>query len=458
MGCEGVSLLRCGQSEQVAISPNKTLAAGRCGFPPPSMDSDRCYRGLTLRSANEANGSTATRIEMISLAPSSPWPRQVSLARRKSVSIPSYIAAIGACAFSDRPANRVEPIETVDHEPRDAEALGLIVAVEAREPQWFSERVLFAVNARLVGWGERFVSPFETVPHVEDVGDGAHLIGLVRMTVKDAGQLPLRCPVVAAMDHVSDGTGSTSRFGTSKDRIAGPTITEESQAVGSARSSRATTRRGRARGVDAPPPSAREGRAGRRAMRRHARSHPRPNAIQRLGHCGNVYKPARNVCAPDGTHSPVDDGQVRTPWADSLAVLFRHHTDSLCHVAQVMRNPCCQQLPKSDAAELRVFPVQRKLGVGQVPARERREALLAQSPKLIEEARKRLALTLAELSETVVRRKAAVRALGEDESCARNPVGAFAVDEVSYDVVWTPGFRAFGRVGPRWAQLMQQRM
>jgi hypothetical protein len=87
-----------------------------------------------------------------------------------------------------------------------------------------------------------------------------------------------------------------------------------------------------------------------------------------------------------------------------------------------------------------------------------REVLRAQSPELIKEDGQRLALTLVEVSETIVRRKAAALTLRKDEPGARDPVRALAVDEVSDDDGRAPRFGPFRCINPRRAEIVQHRM
>ena len=92
------------------------------------------------------------------------------------------------------------------------------------------------------------------------------------------------------------------------------------------------------------------------------------------------------------------------------------------------------------------------------PGRERREVLDTHSLELGEEAGQRLATTLVEMCETIVRRRTAARTFRKDEPGARDPIRALAVDELADDDTRAPSVGPFRRVKPCRVQLMQHRV
>ena len=100
--------------------------------------------------------------------------------------------------------------------------------------------------------------------------------------------------------------------------------------------------------------------------------------------------------------------------------------------------------------------LERELGVREVPAAQRREVLLAEAGELVEELLQVLPCTVVRVREAVERLEAAVCVLGEDDAGARDPVGAFTVDEMADVVERGERVRTLVRLDPWFGQAAQQ--
>src|SRR6185503_17207311 len=137
------------------------------------------------------------------------------------------------------------------------------------------------------------------------------------------------------------------------------------------------------------------------------------------------------------------DRQVCPPRTDRVTILFRHYPGNLRNVAEVMSNPCREELSQRHGAELRMHALQRELRVGESPTGKLRQIFGTQAREFVEQLWKRLPFALPKLREAVVRREPRVDALRQDDLRAGNPVSPLAVHEVPDDVVGAPRVRTF---------------
>lgn len=99
---------------------------------------------------------------------------------------------------------------------------------------------------------------------------------------------------------------------------------------------------------------------------------------------------------------------------------------------------------------------ERKVVIGKVPTCQRAEVLGAEQSKLLQEYRQRLASAFLSLGESVVRGETAIGALRTNDLCARDPIGALAVDEMTENLVRAPRVGALVRTCPLGAQIAEQ--
>src|SRR3989442_14851647 len=99
---------------------------------------------------------------------------------------------------------------------------------------------------------------------------------------------------------------------------------------------------------------------------------------------------------------------------------------------------------------------QRELLAIQVPAPQRREACRAQLGESIHQALERPVGEAARLRESVERLERLRLPLGEDDLRPRNPVGLFAVNQVSHYVLGTPRVGALVPDRPRGGEPVEQ--
>src|SRR5215469_15354844 len=100
-------------------------------------------------------------------------------------------------------------------------------------------------------------------------------------------------------------------------------------------------------------------------------------------------------------------------------------------MSQIVHDPGSEELVQGDEAKRRVLALEGELSIGELPGRERREVLRSQFGEFVEQLSERLPLALTELRGSIERFEPSLRALGENDLGARNPVCALAVDHVS---------------------------
>src|SRR5438045_1537090 len=94
----------------------------------------------------------------------------------------------------------------------------------------------------------------------------------------------------------------------------------------------------------------------------------------------------------------------------------------------------------------------------QVHRAKRVEILSAQSSKLVQELRQRLAFAVALLCPAIKLVEGTVFTMLKNDSCPHHPVGALAVDQVADDIEHAPSVLAFILRRPPRRQITQQRV
>src|SRR5690348_935267 len=95
---------------------------------------------------------------------------------------------------------------------------------------------------------------------------------------------------------------------------------------------------------------------------------------------------------------------------------------------------------------------QRQLLAFQAPSPQRAQALLAQLGEPVQELVERPVAEALRLREAIERLEGLRLALGENHGGARNPVGFFTVNQMTYDPFGAPRVGPFGAGGPWWRQ------
>jgi hypothetical protein len=155
------------------------------------------------------------------------------------------------------------------------------------------------------------------------------------------------------------------------------------------------------------------------------------------------YIPPLLPVRPRIPESPIHDRQIRAPRSDRLAISFGHHPADLRDVAEVVCHPRREKLTKRHRAELGMRAGERELFVGELPAAERLEIPRTQQRKPVEQLGDRPLPVQLEMAEAIEGDERAILALREDDSRSRNPVGLFAVNEMSDDIERAPRPVAF---------------
>lgn len=156
------------------------------------------------------------------------------------------------------------------------------------------------------------------------------------------------------------------------------------------------------------------------------------------------------------TVSLIEYWQVRFPWPNRFGVLFCHHRDSLTNVIQVVNNPGGQQLPERYSAQFGMRAAQLQLRRRNPHLLQYFKIPLAQVNELLQQVFQRLTFRLLELGEAIKRLKRARRSVLQDDLCAGNPIGFFAVNEMADDIVGAPRFCTDVDVCPGVREVLEQ--
>src|SRR6185503_19636881 len=100
--------------------------------------------------------------------------------------------------------------------------------------------------------------------------------------------------------------------------------------------------------------------------------------------------PSRRSGKDDSNNIIAHDRQVCPPRTDRVTILFRHYPGNLRNVAEVMSNPCREELSQRHGAELRMHALQRELRVGESPTGKLRQIFGTQAREFVEQLWKRL--------------------------------------------------------------------
>src|SRR5262249_20306523 len=142
------------------------------------------------------------------------------------------------------------------------------------------------------------------------------------------------------------------------------------------------------------------------------------------------------------------DPQIPLPRSHGLRVLTPHHARDLSKMIQIMRRPGRQMLTEGDASEIGVAACSLEIRVGQLQRPEAFEACAPEISEGVEELGESFAVRGFELRGPVEHWKWDGVAMSQKMLHARNPVGAFPVNQVADDVERRPGSWSLCSVRP----------
>lgn len=141
----------------------------------------------------------------------------------------------------------------------------------------------------------------------------------------------------------------------------------------------------------------------------------------------------------------VEDAEVSGPRADGFAVLMGHDAGDLVEMRQIVSGPSGEKLGQGDRAELGMKAATSEVLRLEVQGGQRLETLRAKAREFVEKRWEGLAVAGLIVGEAVESIEGAGFAVIEDHAGARNPVGKFAMDQVTDDVEGRPsGFSGVG--------------
>src|SRR3981189_2647299 len=118
-------------------------------------------------------------------------------------------------------------------------------------------------------------------------------------------------------------------------------------------------------------------------------------------------------------------------------------------MSQVMRRPRRQQLRESHNSESRMPPPPLKVLSPQIQRTQFAHVLLPQTSKFIQQLLQRLAPTLSHMPQTIKRLERPTLTRFQYHPRARQPINAFAIDQMPYDIEYAPGVFPFTSHRPR---------
>jgi hypothetical protein len=152
----------------------------------------------------------------------------------------------------------------------------------------------------------------------------------------------------------------------------------------------------------------------------------------------------------------LEDAEILLPGADRVAVLVGEDAGELMDVGEVVGDPGGQELREGDGAEGGVEAGAGEVFRGEVEGVEFGQILGADEGEVVEELRQRFGVGLAGVAVAVEGGEGLGLAELQEVAGAREPVDAFAVDEVGDDFVGAPGALAFVGVGQGFGEVAQE--
>ena len=139
----------------------------------------------------------------------------------------------------------------------------------------------------------------------------------------------------------------------------------------------------------------------------------------------------------------LEDAEVDGPGADGFAVLMSHDTGKLMEMSEVVSGPSGEELGESDGAEGGMASAEGELVGAEIKGAKFGEVFSADAGEFVQYMREGFDFDFALVSLAVEGVEGFGFAKLQKDLHAREPVGAFAVDEVGDDVEGSPSVGAF---------------
>ena len=139
----------------------------------------------------------------------------------------------------------------------------------------------------------------------------------------------------------------------------------------------------------------------------------------------------------------LEDAEVDGPGADGIAVLVGHDAGELVEMSEIVGGPGGEELGESDGAEGGMASAEVELVGAEMEGAEFGEVFGADEGEFVQNVREGFDSDFAFVSLAIEGIEGFGFAKLQDHFCAREPVGAFAMDEVGHDVEGGPSVGAF---------------
>jgi hypothetical protein len=151
----------------------------------------------------------------------------------------------------------------------------------------------------------------------------------------------------------------------------------------------------------------------------------------------------------------VEYAEVDAPRADGFAVLVGQEAGELVEVGKIVSGPGGEELREGDRAEDGVMAAASEILWLEIQGRESAEVFDAEERELVKQLAERLAVAFLCRGLAIEGRKELRFTVLQNPFCAREPVGAIAVDQVADDVMDGPGAGAFVLLRPGFGEIAE---
>jgi len=154
--------------------------------------------------------------------------------------------------------------------------------------------------------------------------------------------------------------------------------------------------------------------------------------------------------------SAFQDAEVGAPGSYGFAGLVSHDARELVEMREVMGGPGREELGQCDDTESGVAAAAIEVGGLNIQGAELGEIGGTDAGKFVEQLREGFALDFSGVTGPIEGNEGLVFAGLQDHSGARDPVGAFAVDQVADNLERAPGVFAFVAMGPGFREIAEK--
>jgi hypothetical protein len=148
--------------------------------------------------------------------------------------------------------------------------------------------------------------------------------------------------------------------------------------------------------------------------------------------------------------------QIGHPRPDLFPILLGHDPGHLRNMAEIVNDPCRQQLTQGDATKAGMVAREVKVFLRQAPVAKHIEVRGSEASEFLQEGPQGALGIAAPVPEPIVGLEGRIRAPGEDDASPGDPVGFLSVDEMPDDVEWAECLGPFRAAAPCLIDVVQK--